>query len=185
MLRLAAILIIAISLTLSPALAFSEQARIKNTLITNNKKELLVYFRVNGSFTPKIEEAIQSGIPTTFIFRILLYNKDGESLGSKIAARTISHNIKYDTLRKDYTVNMSEKKAQVVTQDFKEAKELMARVEALSLLPLDRLDKDKSYSLMVKAELDTIKLPSLLNYLFFFVSYWDFETAWETVEFVY
>lgn len=177
--------IVAVSLILSPVSAFSERAMIKNTLITDNKKDLLIYFHVDGCFTPKIEEAVQSGIPTTFIYKIVLYNKSGESLGSKIALRDISHTIKYDTLRKDYTVNMSEKKEAFITQDFKEAKEVMARVDAISLTTLDRLEKDTQYSLQVKAELDTIKLPPPLNYLFFFVSYWDFKTAWETVEFTY
>lgn len=183
--RLTALIIVAVSLIILPVSALSEQARIKNTLITNNKKELLVHFYVDGGFTPKVEEAIKSGISTTFIYKIFLYNKEGESLGFKIASKTISHTIKYDTLRKDYTVTMSEKKAPVVLQDFRAAKELMARVDSLSLTTLDRLEKDKPYSLQVKAELDTIKLPPPLNYLFFFVSYWDFKTAWETVEFTY
>lgn len=179
------IIAFAILLILSPAPAFSEQARIKNTLITYDKKNLTIYFHVDGSFTPKIEEAIQSGIPTTFIYRIHLYNKSGDTLGTQIKSRRISHTIKYDPLRKDYTVIASEKKEAVVTQDFKKAKELMARVDAFPLAPLDRLQRDSQYSLQIKAELDTIKLPPPLNYLFFFISYWDFETEWETVEFTY
>lgn len=183
--RLIITLIVAVFLILSPLCALSEQARIKNTLVTNNNKDLLIYFYVDGSFTPKIEEAIQSGIPTTFIYKMALYKKSEESLGSKIASRDISHTIKYDTLRKDYTVTMSEKKEPVVIQDYKAAKDLMAKVEALPLTSVDRLQKETQYSLQIKAELDTIKLPPLLNYLFFFVSYWDFETSWENVEFIY
>ena len=183
--RLTSLIIVAVSLIILPVSGRSEQARIKNTLITNNKKELLVYFRVDGCFTPKIEEAVQSGILTTFIYRIVLYNKSEDSLGPKIASKEISHTIKYDTLRKDYTVTMSEKKEPVVLQDFRAAKEVMARVDSFSLTTLDRLAKDTPYFLQVKAELDTIKLPPPLNYLFFFVSYWDFETAWETLEFTY
>lgn len=183
--RLTALIIALASLLISPVSALSEQARIKNTLITNNKKELLVYFHVDGCFTPKIEEAVQSGIPTTFIYRIVLYNKSEDSIGSKITSKEISHTIKYDTLRKDYTVTMSEKKEPVVLQEFKAAKEAMSNVDALSVTTLDRLDKDRPYFLKVKAELDTIKLPPPLNYLFFFVSYWDFETTWETLEFTY
>ncbi|MEK6725814.1 MAG: DUF4390 domain-containing protein [Deltaproteobacteria bacterium] len=183
--RLTALIIVAVSLIILPVSARSEQARIKNTLITNNKKELLVYFHVDGCFTPKIEEAVQSGIPTTFIYRVVLYNKSEDSLGPKIVSKEISHTIKYDTLRKDYTVSMSEKREPVVLQDFRAAKEVMARVDSFSLTTLDRLVKDTPYFLQVKAELDTIKLPPPLNYLFFFVSYWDFETAWETLEFTY
>lgn len=183
--RLTELIIVALVLILLPFSAFSEQARIKNTLITDNKKELLIYFRVEGCFSSKIEEAIQSGIPTTFIYKIVLYNKSGESLASQIASRDISHTIKFDPLRKDYTITVSEKKEPEVVKDFNIAKEKMSMVNALSLTTLDRLDKDKQYSLQIKAELDTIKLPAPLNYLFFFVSYWDFETAWETVEFTY
>src|SRR3990172_4418593 len=182
--RLTAIILL-VSLISSPTPAFSEQARIKNTLITNDKKDLTIYFYVDGSFIPKIEEAIQSGIPATFIFRIQLYNKPGDTLGPQIKSRKISHTIKYDALRKDYTIIASEKKETVVTQDFKKAKELMARVDAFPLVHLDNLQKDTQYSLQIKAELDTIKLPPPLNYLFFFASYWDFETEWETVEFTY
>jgi len=32
--------------------------------------------------------------------------------------------------------------------------------------------------LRIKAELDAVKLPFHLEYLFFFVSLWDFETKW-------
>lgn len=183
--RIIKTIVVFLSLIIIPVYAFSEQARIKNTLITNNSKDLLIYFFVEGSFTPKIEEAIQSGIPTTFIYKMVLYRKSEDSSRTKILSKDISHTIKYDTLRKDYTVTMSEKKDPVVTPDYKAARELMSRVEGLPLTSLDRLKKETQYSLQIKAELDAIKLPPLLNYLFFFVSYWDFKTAWETVEFIY
>ncbi|MEK7850926.1 MAG: DUF4390 domain-containing protein, partial [Deltaproteobacteria bacterium] len=86
---------------------------------------------------------------------------------------------------KDYTITMSEKNVPFVTQDFKKAKDIMAKVDAFPATPLDLLQRETPYSLQIKAELDTIKLPLLLNYIFFFVSYWDFKTAWETVEFTY
>ena len=183
--RLSAIAVIIISLILAPVLALSEQAGIRNILITNNKRDLLIYFYVGGSFTPKIEEAVQSGISTTFIYKVALYHKSGDMLGAKVASREISHTIKYDSLKKDYTITMSEKKEPFVTQDFRKAKEIMAKVDAFPAIPLDLLHRETPYSLQIKAELDTIKLPLLLNYMFFFVSYWDFETAWETVEFTY
>ncbi len=183
--RLSAIAVIIISLILSPVLALSEQAGIKNIFITNNNRDLLIYFHVDGCFTPKIEEAVQSGISTTFIYRVALYQKSGDMLGDRAAYREISHTIKYDSLKKDYTITMSEKKEPFVTQDLKKARDVMAKVEAFPAIPLDRLHKETTYSLQIKAELDTIKLPILLNYIFFFVSYWDFKTAWETVEFIY
>ncbi len=39
---------------------------------------------------------------------------------------------------------------------------------------------NKKYYVEVKAEMDTIKLKPPFNYIFFFVSFLDFDTAWET-----
>jgi len=39
--------------------------------------------------------------------------------------------------------------------------------------------------LRVKAELEKVRLPLYLHYVLFFVSLWDFETDWYTVDFIY
>ena len=37
----------------------------------------------------------------------------------------------------------------------------------------------------VKAELEKVRLPLYLHYVLFFVSLWDFETDWFTIDFIY
>ncbi|WP_353806870.1 DUF4390 domain-containing protein [Desulfobacter sp.] len=37
----------------------------------------------------------------------------------------------------------------------------------------------------IKAELEKVTLPLWLHYIFFFVSYWDFETDWYVINFTY
>jgi hypothetical protein len=76
-------------------------------------------------------------------------------------------------------------KEEVNTKDFDEAKELMADVVALKVARLDELKRGLIYQLRMKAELDKIELPFYLNYVFFFLSLWDFETDWYSVIFRY
>jgi hypothetical protein len=61
----------------------------------------------------------------------------------------------------------------------------MAKVNGVKLLPTYRLEKGRKYYLDVKAELDPVKLPFGLKYVFFFLSYWDVETDWLRYEFTY
>ena len=45
--------------------------------------------------------------------------------------------------------------------------------------------KNKTYYILIKAKLERVKLPFSMEYLFFFVSLWDFETDWYREGFFY
>jgi hypothetical protein len=47
---------------------WGKQAQIADIIVTNNQDYLLVYFNTKGCFTPEMNKAIMSGIPTTFTF---------------------------------------------------------------------------------------------------------------------
>jgi hypothetical protein len=55
----------------------------------------------------------------------------------------------------------------------------------LKVLPLRELAKGGHYQIQMMAELDQIRLPLYLHYVFFFLSLWDFETDWYTIDFRY
>ena len=63
-------------------------------------------------------------------------------------------------------------------------KSLMASCDAVSIEPT-HLEAGSSYRLRVKAELDSIDLPPILNYVFFFLEAFDFETEWYLYEFTH
>ncbi|MCD6320557.1 MAG: DUF4390 domain-containing protein, partial [Candidatus Desulfofervidaceae bacterium] len=97
----------------------------------------------------------------------------------------IYHTIKYDQLKGVFVINRSESHEQNVTsKDFLRAKRLMAEVEA-SVTPISNLKKGHKYRLSLKAELEKVKLPLYLHYVFFFASLWDFETDWYEINFTY
>ena len=167
-----------------PALA--EDAYLSDIVVTNTRDHLLVYFSVNNCFTLEMNRAIESGLNTTFTFFITLHEKRNFWWDRQIADLEINHSIKYDSLKRVYEVTLSEEDNKVVTvRSFEEAKKLMAEVVAFKVTPLSNLQKGGRYRLKMMAELDRIELPFYLHYVLFFLSLWDFETDWYSVDFRY
>jgi hypothetical protein len=170
----------------SVAPAMAKDAYLSDFVVTNTRDHLLVYFKVNNCFTPEMNNAIESGIETTFTFFVQLHEKRDLLWDKKIADLEVNHSIKYDSLKKTYSLRFSEDKNREVTaRTFEEAKKLMAEVVALKVVPMHQLKKGKRYQLQMMAQLDKIRLPYYLHYVFFFLSLWDFETDWYAVDFRY
>ncbi len=169
-----------------PGLAWSKQAQISDIIVTNNRDYLLVYFFTKGCFTPDMNKAIQNGIPTTFTFLIELYKPRSFWPNRLLTSLKLHHNIKYDSLRDEYSILLSERGNQVFTvKEFSKAQEMMADVSNIQMIPLKNLERNNQYQVRIKAELNKVRLPLYLHYLLFFVSLWDFETDWYVVDFIY
>ena len=162
------------------------EATLSDIIVTNTQEDLLVFFDIKGCFTREMEEAILNGIPTTFTIVIKLYRTRTAWLDASIASITLEHTIKYDSLKNEFRVTRSEEdNAELVVKDFEAAKKAMAEIRNIRVVPLKELQERGKYQLRVKAELEKVRLPLYLHYVLFFVSMWDFETDWYTVDFVY
>jgi hypothetical protein len=163
--------------------AAKNKAEIVDTEIAQDPDNLKVSFSIRDCFTPSMEEAIQSGVPTTFRILVVL-EKPGVLFSTQVLDVVLEHTIKYDYLKNEYHVQLPESPdATMVTKDFIEARRWMSTVKDLPLIPLWRLQKDEVYQLRVKAELSKVELPLFFRYIFFFVSLWDFETDWQNATF--
>jgi hypothetical protein len=183
--RFTVIMVCFILLT-APFRLYAQDARLSNIIVTNTRDDLLLYLTVKDAFPAKIEETVHSGVPATFSFLINLYEVRNFWLDRQIAEIKITNTMKYDNLKKNYTVTRTweSSKPHVVTS-LAEARKLMTDVDSLTITPLGRLEKGKQYQIRVKAELDKLTLPFYLHYVLFFVSLWDFETDWYTIDFIY
>lgn len=167
-------------------LAQAKKAYLSDIVVTNTRDDVLVYFTVNDCFTVDMNNAIESGLKTTFTFFVKLYEKRDLWWDREITDLEVSHSIKYDNLKKTYEVTLSEENNKVITvRGFEEAKKRMAEVAALKVVPLHHLKKGGRFQLRLMAELDKIRLPLYLHYVFFFLSLWDFQTDWYAVDFRY
>ncbi len=185
-LRIIILLLAALPLAFThPAASYAKtKAGIQDVEVRNKDGILSIGFFIENCFTPKMEEAVLSGVPTTFHIRVVLENRSWLLFKSKIMNVTLSRTIKYDQLKKEFRLKLSESSRSAhTTGSFEEAREWMSRVNGLPLIPAWRLDQDKEYTLRVKAELSKIDLPVFLRYILFFVSLWDFETDWQQVVF--
>ena len=162
------------------------EATLSDIIVTNTQEDLLVFFDIKGCFTREMEEAILNGIPTTFTIVIKLYRARTAWLDASIASITLEHTIKYDSLKNEFRVTRSEEdNTEIVVKDFEAAKKAMAEIRNIRVVPLKELQERGKYQLRVKAELEKVRLPLYLHYVLFFVSLWDFETDWYTVDFIY
>ena len=161
------------------------EARITDFFITHNKKDILVYFKVEDCFTKKMDEAILAGIPTAFTFLIEVY-QEGAAWNSQLAQLEIRHTIKYDNVRNLFYVSYGEQRGGPVEfRDFQNAKRAMADVSGVAVAPIKVLTRESQYFVRVKAKLAKIRMPLHMEYILFFVSMWDFETDWYKQGFVY
>jgi hypothetical protein len=166
--------------------AMAEEAYVSDVVVTSDGDHLLVYFTVNDCFTIEMGRAIESGLETSFTFFVELYERRGFWWDKSIESLKLKHSIKYDSLKRFYEVTLSENENEVVTvKDFEEAKRLMSEVVALKVMSLKKLKKGNHYQLQIMAEMDKIRLPLYLHYVFFFLSLWDFKTDWYKVNFNY
>jgi len=162
------------------------EATLSEIIVTNTQDDLLVFFDIEGSFTREMEEAILNGIPATFTIIIRLYRTRMIWFDASISSIRLQHTIKYDSLKNEFRVTRSQDpENELVTKDFEEAKKAMTEIRNIEVIPLKELEPGARYQLRVKAELEKVTLPLYLHYVLFFVSLWDFETDWYTVDFTY
>jgi hypothetical protein len=172
---------------LSASWALGQNVSINNVVITKYQNNIYVYFILEGPFSPEMEEAINSGIETTFTFYVVLKeHRRGILSDPKIIERIIKHTVKYDALLKEYTVTRNEEGAKpFITKDFEAAKRIMAQVKFYPLVTLTMLETGNTYRIEIKGKLDKADIPRSLRYILFFSKVWDFSTPWYVEEFSY
>ena len=173
-------------LLLFPQVASSQEARLTSFRHDTVDGELYVDLQVEGAFTEKMKKAVLSGVPATFIYYVSVFQNRSWWVDRKIADIEISHTIKFDNLKKQFTVYRSWKgREPEIFESFGEARETMTKVERLSVMPLSLLEKGSMYRIQSKVELSKVTLPFYLHYVLLFVSLWDFETDWYSIAFTY
>lgn len=170
-----------------PGIAIArDNAVLSDIKLANTRDDLFAYFKVEKAFNEKNIQAITNGISTSFTFYVTLFKTSSSLFDKKIIDIETRATIKYNSMKQEYTVICQWKDAPpLITKSFDEAKTWMTEIDNLKVVPLDRLIKGGKYQIRIKAELEKVTLPLSLHYVFFFVSYWDFETDWYVINFTY
>ncbi len=169
-----------------PPPASAQEARLKNITLRRSGSELVVSFDVEGAFSQKVTEAVLRGVPAEFSFLVSLNRSRRMWFDKELASIEIGNQIKYDNLKKEFIITrpwMGE--PPTVTGSYAEAQKFMTEIRDLPVIDLNRLEAGSKYELWAKAELRKMTLPFYLHYVFYFVTLWDFETDWYTLDFVF
>lgn len=158
---------------------------IKDIIISNNAKNVLLYARVVNGFKTEMESSILAGAPAVFTLLADVYQVRSYIWDRKISSCEIKRTIKYDNIKKTFSIHTNGNEAPVIFADFESAQKAMADLSGMAIVPLEKLAKGNNYYLKMKVKIDKIRLPLHMEYVLFFVSFWDFETAWYRQNFSY
>jgi hypothetical protein len=159
--------------------------KITDILVTNNRESVLLYARLVNGFKPEMEMAVLAGIPAVFTFQLEVYQERSLVWDKKITGHEIKRTMKYDNLKKTFSIYTNGNQQPVIFSDFESAQKAMTDFNGIIAVPLSSLTKGENYYMLIKVKMDKVRLPLRMEYVFFFVSFWDFETAWNRQNFSY
>ncbi|OGP66659.1 MAG: hypothetical protein A2W27_06835 [Deltaproteobacteria bacterium RBG_16_44_11] len=151
---------------------------ITDILITNNEEKVLLYARLVNGFKTEMESSILAGVPTVFTLQLNVYQVRSYVWDKKISSNEIKRTIMYDNLKKTFSIYSNGDQAPVIFPDFESAQKAMADFNGIVASPMSVLVKGQNYYLEMKIKIDKVRLPLGMEHVLFFVSFWDFETAW-------
>lgn len=168
------------------ASAIAKQAWLTNIVLTDTHDALRLYLAVEGPFSTKLEETLHSGLPVTFSFSIKLYQRRGFWPKKKVVDIFLSHTAKYNSLKKTYVISRSwDEKTPVTVYSVDAARKLMTEIDGIDVIALARLERNRRYQIQTQATLERVTLPYHLHHVLFFLSLWNVETDWYTIDFIY
>ncbi|MEN6623649.1 MAG: DUF4390 domain-containing protein [Smithella sp.] len=184
--KLFAILLCAcLSFLCNPTPGQSVEPTINDVIITNNKENVLLYARLMNGFKTDMESTILAGVPAVFTLHLEVYQARSVVWDKKVTSSEIKRTIKYDNLKKTFSIFTNGNGTPVVFSDFESAQKAMADLSGIVVVPLQKLIRGNNYYIQFKVKIDKVRLPLYMEYVFLFVSYWDFETAWYKQRFSY
>ena len=158
--------------------------RMVDILVTSNNVQVLLYARLVDCFRTEMESAILAGVPAIFTIVLNVY-QERSYWDRNVFSKEIYRTVKYDNLKKTFTVTTNGQGPPVVFYDFESAQKAMEELSGISVIPLSYLQRGFNYSVHVKVKMDKVNLPFSMEYVFFFVSLWNFETPLYKIRFSY
>ena len=178
-------LLMVFSIFIPPAAGLAEP-QLTHLTITNTRDHLLVYTELEGAFVEKVEKAVQSGVETTVSYDVDIFQQKRLWFDKKVASLRTRHRMKFDVLKKTYTITRTWATPETITTDsFDEAKQAMSRLEGIKALPLTQLVRGEAYQVKARAHLEEFSLPVYLRFIRIFADLDAFETEWQNAAFVY
>lgn len=162
-----------------------EKAVVRDLVVANSSRDLLLYFQVGEIFRPDMEEGVLNGIPASLTFLVSLRELKNGQPGRPLAELTINHTLSYDALREAFRLNLSEVPGVQSCTSLDKARKMLSEVNGAPVVGLNILRPGSEYDLGVKVRLEGKSLPLSINYLAPFWQTGEHESDWYHVQFKY
>jgi len=162
------------------------EPHFSDVILTTSETNLLLFGTLDNGFTDEMIQGLHSGLPVQFSFFVELHKIRKHWTNEQVVSLEFKHTLTYDTLKESYKVTMEETNQKTFTyQTLAEAENAMSEINGLKVYKLSKLIPDQAYSLRVRAELYKKTLPMGLHHIVPFLSWWDIETDWYSIDFNY
>jgi len=159
---------------------------LEDFVMNTDKDKINLSIKVANPFDHEIKSLLLNGVSqkiTLFIkTKVNRINLFLIKFNREINNKTYTHSIKYDNLKKLFTVSTNIKTKPIETISYKEAIQLASEFKEITLLQGNQLKKKHSYQVETRAEIRKVRLPFHLEYLFFFLSAWDRKSNSYTID---
>lgn len=152
--------------------------RIQDIVVVEKKGELLVFGSLLGAFSPKLLEAIHSGVTTKFIFDVSLLRSRKLIYDLEVSARQLHHQVKYSALKNTYTFHLKEGARDIERKMTKSQGEMMDWMRELNGIPIlsgEALSLNGQYYVKIRARLNHVDFVFPFNYL---LAFWGKNSDW-------
>jgi hypothetical protein len=179
-------LILLITCTPCSGAKSAKEVTIKDLTATTSATHLIVFGTLENSFTSEMLEILHSGISLRFSFFIELHKTAENWPDEQIAAFNFAHIMTFDTLKESYRVTLEENNNKVKSfRSLFEAQKMINDINGVKVVELKQLIPDNLYKFKIRTELYQKTLPMSLHNIFPFLTWWDIETDWHSIEFKY
>ncbi len=178
--RFTVLVLWALCLFFLPATSRAEDPGVVNIGVKASERLVLVDALLVDAFDESTMEAVESGVPLSFTYKIELVEKVDILPDKTVSRNTVVNTIQHDSLKGVYTFTSVGKgvNRKVVTKKSERFQELMLTLHEVPLAPVHKLDSKVQYVVRVRAEMETDGFGFPFNYLLFFVPFNEFETSW-------
>jgi len=131
-------------------------------------------------YSRNLQEDLNNGIPKDLFYYILLKKRMPGWFDEEIFSKTIKHTIKYDVLKKQYSITTRSdgETVEKTVESFDEMSQLISRIDRVKIETSVSLKPRQTYYVSVKAEMRATKVPFYLEYILFFIPALELDTPW-------
>jgi len=154
-------------------------AEVGDLIINSARGHLLLSAKIRDVITEEVKVTATDKLSATVVFSIGLYQVSRFWFDKKIAHQTATNTIKYDPLKKEYSLIRSwDSGPPLVIGALQQARHLTTEVKDLKLTPLARLERGRNYQVRVQAVCQD-------QNAFLFSPSGCFNTDWHTIDFTF